>query len=577
MNVTSLPDLGIERLKPFQPRSFVPQDTDFKKVSEVQALYKKLVSREIGSSAELEQWLLDRSELEAAIEQTSSVLYIRMTSQTDNPAYAEQYRQFIETTSPVIKQFNDEANKKFLKENTRFPVERKRYDIYVRTVQADSDLFVGKSIPLQTQVSLFSQEYQTVCGAMTVSFKGQDRTLPEMGKFLLEPDRALREAAWQATTQRRLKEKEKLEDLFDRMLGLRDTIARNAGCKNFCDYQFRAYHRFDYTPQDCKVYHKTVEAVVVPLWRDILKKRQKEMKLASLRPWDTSVDERGRPPLKPFQKVESLISGVRNIFEKLDPELFEQFVMMNDLGLLDLSSRKGKAPGGYQSTLPEARKPFIFMNAVGVHDDVTTLLHEAGHAFHALACAHDPLLDYRHGPMEFNEVASMGMELLAGEYLDVFYSPEEKSRARREHFEGVVHILGWVATIDAFQQWIYENPKHSREERRKVWVETFEKYSGRVVDWSGFEEAKAFLWHRQLHIFEVPFYYIEYGIAQLGALQLWVNARKDASAALKAYRHALALGGSRPLPELYKTAGLRFDFSKETIVPLMEAVQKELQ
>jgi len=378
-------------------------------------------------------------------------------------------------------------------------------------------------------------------------------------------------------TKRRLADKDKLENIYDQMFKLRCEIAKNAKMPNFIEYQFHSYHRFDYKPADCKKYHEVIEQFVVPLYGEVLKKRQYEMKLDSLRPWDLAVDTHGKAPLKPFEKAAELISKTQQIFNKLDQQLAAEFKEMNDLGLLDLENRKGKAPGGYQNTLSEARKPFIFMNAVGVDDDVRTLLHEAGHAFHALASAQDPLVDYRHAPMEFCEVASMAMELLGGEYINEFYSPDDVKRSNREHLEGIVHILCWVANIDAFQHWLYEHPHHSPEERRQAWKGFYHQFGGKFVNWEGLEEEQAYLWHRQLHVFEVPFYYIEYGIAQLGALQLWLKAKQDPKNALSDYRHGLSLGGSRPLPELYQGAGIKFDFSREIIKPLADAVYREWQ
>ena len=504
------------------------------------------------------------------------MLYIRMTCQTDDAARVQSYTDFLETIVPATKVFEDRLNTKYLKEFERFALAEDRYGIYTRAVRTDIELFNEKNVEVQTKVDLLSQEYQGICGAMMVEFDGQERTLQEMGKFLLEPDRALRERAWRASSQRRLRESAKLDRLFDQMLALRDEVGRNAGFDNFRDYKFKSLHRFDYTPQDCRQYHESIERLVVPLWTQILEQRKATMKLADLRPWDTSVDPLGRAPLKPFEKVDDLVDGCREIFCRVDPDLGAQFSQMADTGLLDLVSRRGKAPGGYQSTLNEARKPFIFMNAVGIDGDVRTLLHEGGHAFHALACAADPLLDYRHGPMEFNEVASMGMELLADRHLDVFYGQEDEARSRVKHLEDVIFTLVWVATIDAFQHWIYEHPRHSAAERREEWLAIRKRFSGGVVDWSGLDEEQAFLWHWQLHIFEVPFYYIEYGIAQLGALQLWLNGKKDRAKTLRQYREGLSLGGSRPLPELFTAAGLRFDFSEKMIAPMIEEVQKEL-
>lgn len=569
--------LNFENLARYQERLFLDKNADLTKKEEVEKYYQQLLMRVIHSSNELERWLLDRSELEAALDQAGSILYIRMTCQTDDASRAQSYRDFIENVVPAVKPLEDQVNKKFLTDLSMFPLDASRYAVYVKALKTDVGLFVQDNVPLQTQVDLLSQEYQTIGGAMMVEFQGKEQTLPQMGKFLLEPDRNLRESAWRAMTQRRLKEKDRLEEIFDKMLVLRHQIAHNAQFSNFCEYKFKALHRFDYTPKDCKKYHDTVEKLIVPIWAKILERRRKKMRLSSMRPWDTSVDSLGRPALKPFDRVEDLIKGCEEIFGKVHPQLGAQFHDMALKGLLDLASRKGKAPGGYQSSLNEARKPFIFMNAVGLDSDMRTLLHEGGHAFHSLACAHDPLVAYRHGPMEFNEVASMAMELLGDKYISTFYKSKEEARSRIEHLEDVVHILVWVAVIDSFQHWIYENPKHSRQQRREAWEKIEKRFGSGLIDWQGLEEEHAYLWHRQLHVFEVPFYYIEYGIAQLGALQVWLNAKKNWSGAVNDYRKGLSLGGSQPLPEIYKTAGIRFDFSENTIAPLMEAVFKDLE
>lgn len=569
--------MDLAQLAPYQKRTFVPQGADLTDAATVVGLYGQLEKRPVNGEKDLEQWLLDRSELDAALSQAGSILYIRMTCNTADQNIAGAYTKFIQTVPPAVQPVNDRLNRRYVGMAQQFRLNAKRYEVYDRTVKIDIELFRDKNVPLQTQVALLSQEYQTVCGAMTVQFEGEERTLPQMGKYLLENDRSLRERAWRATAERRLKDKAKLEDLFGQMFKLRTQISANAGCRNFTEYQFKAYHRFDYTPADCKRYHESIEQFVVPLNAKVLERRKKEMKLKTLRPWDAAVDPLGRAALKPFAQVKELIDGSQKIFDRLDPTLGKQFKEMNVLGLLDLGSRKGKAPGGYQNTLNEARKPFIFMNAVGVDDDVRTLLHEGGHAFHALACAEDALVDYRHGPMEFCEVASMAMELLGGEHINVFYGEEQTKRSNREHLEGIIQVLAWVANIDAFQHWLYEHPNHSPQERCQAWLGFYEQFGGQFIDWTDLNDVRAYLWHRQLHIFEVPFYYIEYGIAQLGALQVWMNARQDPAKALADYRKGLALGGSRPLPELYKTAGIKFDFSAGIIKPLVEAVAEELE
>ena len=356
---------------------------------------------------------------------------------------------------------------------------------------------------------------------------------------------------------------------------LRTHIAKNAGFENYRDYAFRRMGRFDYTPDDCVKFHQAVEDEVVPVLRELQAERRKQLGLEKLRPWDLAVDPMNRPPLKPFTQVGEMVSRTQNIFNRLDGELGGGFRQMQELRLLDLDNRKGKAPGGYQSTLSESRLPFIFMNAVGLQRDVETILHEAGHAFHALATRGEDLQAYRSAPIEFCEVASMSMELLGNEFIEEFYSTADAKRARRVHIEGVVGVFPWIATVDAFQHWIYTHPAHTREARRKAWLELMDRFGG-DVDWSDFESARSNLWHRQLHIFLHPFYYIEYGIAQLGALQVWANSKRDKARALEDYKKSLALGGSRPLPELFRTAGCRFEFSGKTIQPLAKMLREEL-
>ena len=568
---------NISNLEHFQPRKFVAEGVDFTRFEEIKPYYEKLLAAQIDSAEALEAWVLERSEFDSVLDEAGSILYINMTCQTDDAARAKAYQEYIQTVSPAIKPYEDQLNRQFLELNEKYPLDEERYLVYVREIKADVELFCEANIELETQVDLLSQEYQTIIGAQTVEFEGSEQTIPQMGKYLLETDRDLRERAWKATYARRKQDTEKLEEIFDKMIGLRDQIAKNAGCKNYAEYKFRDLHRFDYTVDDCKAYHASIEKCVVPLYRSIVKKHKELLGYDELRPWDSSVDPLGRPPLKPFEETEKLVGGVKNIFNQVDDQLANYYQSMDDLGCLDLASRKGKAPGGYQSTLGEARKPFIFMNSVGVDGDVRTLLHEAGHAFHSLLCAHDPIADYRHAPMEFCEVASMAMELLGGEYLSEFYNADDEKRSVTDHLEDIVFVLAWVATIDAFQHWIYENPKHTRDERRAKWLEILGRFSGGEVNWEGFEDAKEYMWHKQLHIFEVPFYYIEYGIAQLGALQLWLNSKKDWNKALEDYKKGLSIGGARPLPELFESAGIRFDFSQGTIEPLVGVIEDKLK
>jgi len=557
------------------PRRFVPAAADMGNWADIEPLFDELDGRPIDSVALLEQWLLAWSELAACISEEGTKRYVTMTCQTDDAQKERAHLHFVERISPRCKPRWDRLRQRFVASPARAKLDRDRHLVYDRSVASAVELFREANVPLQTADEKLDQQYQKICGAMTVHYDGKEQTLQQMGRYLHEPDRHIRQEAWEAMVRRRLADREAIDDIFDPMIELRNRIALNADLANFRDYQFNAYERFDYTPADCFAFHAAIERLVTPAVRQLQQDRCRTLNVGALRPWDLAVDPHNHPPLKPFATSSELTDKCIRVFGRLDPVLGGQFERMVRAGWLDLDSRKGKAPGGYQSTFDESRRPFIFMNAVGLHRDVETLLHEGGHAFHALACRDEPLLAYRGCGMEMAEVASMGMELLAFDFLDEFYGAEDLARARREKFEDVLTLFPWIATIDAFQHWLYTHPGHSRDERTACWLSLVGRFGG-IEDWSGREPARQAQWQRQLHLFSVPFYYIEYGIAQIGALQLWRNARADRADALGRYRQALALGGSRPLPQLWAAAGLTFDFSESTLRPLIELVRTEL-
>jgi oligoendopeptidase F len=557
------------------PRQFVPATADMGDWAQIEPLFDQLDAEPIDNTEQIEAWLLHQSELLSCLNEEQNDRYVRMTCQTDDEAREKAYLQFIEEIAPKCKPRWHRLNERFVEAPARRQLPGERYRVLDRSVAAAVELFRDENVPLQTEEARLDQQHQKITAAMTVQYDGKEQTLQRMARYLEQPDRNVREETWKLTSARRYQDRGALDDIYDQMIELRTRMARNTDLDTFRDYQWKAYERFDYTPADCFAFHDAIEQLVVPIKRDIQAQRQRELGVEPLRPWDLAVDPKNRPPLRPFEGGEELSSKCSATFHRIDPELGRQFDEMVAAGWLDLESRKGKAPGGYQTTYDEQRHPFIFMNAVGLHRDVETLLHEGGHAFHSVACRDEPLLQYRHTGMEMAEVASMGMELLAYDYLDLFYAGEDLARARREQLEGIVNVFPWIATIDAFQHWIYTNPTHTREQRTQFWLDLQKRFGG-IEDWSDHGEFRAASWQRQLHLFSVPFYYIEYGIAQIGALQLWQNARAGRATALKRYRQALALGGSRPLPELWAAAGLRFDFSAATLRPLIEAVHTEL-
>lgn len=563
----------------YVPESFshrwLPADLELHTWEQIEPWYRKLLERSISSPEELEQWQFDVGELNAAVGQEGVKRYIAMTCQTDDPEREAAHLTFVRDIEPKLKPIQNELRIKYLDSPHRPGLPRERYHVFDRALENRRALYREANIPRETELAELEQQYQKIIGAMTVTFRGEERTPAQMAPFLEETDRALRQTTWELVANRRLEDKERLDELFDRMAGIRGEIAAEAGFPSFVEYAFRLRERFDYGIADALEFHEGIEKVVVPLAVKLQQERRNALGVDSLRPWDLSVDPLGRAPLRPFSDVEFLSEGTEAIFASVDPELGAQFQYLRTHGLLDLANRKGKAPGGYQTTLEDDRLPFIFMNAVGLDGDVRTLLHEGGHAFHALASRGEPLAAYRESPIEFCEVASMTMELFGAKGLERFYDDADARRSYRQLLEGIVLILPWIATVDAFQHWIYSHPGHTHEDRQRAWNALLDRFGG-VVDWSGHETARAHSWHRQLHIFLYPFYYIEYGIAQLGALQIWNRSLTDRAGAVAAYRRALAIGGARPLPELFEAAGARFQFRAETLSPLMDAIGAEL-
>jgi oligoendopeptidase F len=569
--------LPFDALPAHKPRRFLPQAIDLGDWGQIAPLFDQLEARAqaCASAAGLERWLLDWSEFNAAIDEESAKRYIAMTCHTDDAEAEKAYLHFIEHVEPRLKPRQFKLARTYVGHPLRAQLPKPRYQIFDRDTQVQVELFREENVPLETEEAKLGQQFQKLTGSLTVQFRGEERTLVQMGCYLEEPDRPLRQEAWELITNRRLQEAGKFEEIFDQLVKLRQQVAHNAGFANYRDYAFRKMGRFDYTPADCEAFHQAVEQEVMPMVRELQAERKRKLGVEPLQPWDLAADPLRRPPLRPFERVEQMVAHTQEIFDRLDRELAAGFQRMQNLRLLDLANRKGKAPGGYQRNLSEARVPFIFMNAVGLQRDVETILHEAGHAFHALAARDEDLFAYRSAPIEFCEVASMSMELLGNEFLEQFYAAPEANRARRTHLEGIMIVLSWIATVDAFQHWIYTHPDHACAERTAAWLSLMDRFGG-DADWQGYDAARANLWHRQLHIFTHPFYYIEYGIAQLGALQVWANSKRDKVEALNQYKHALALGGSRPLPELFAAAGCNFEFSQKTMAPLVRLVREEL-
>ena len=544
----------------------------------LEPIFNELTTRSIHSLSQLEQWLLDRSELEAALEEDFAWRYIRMTCDTTDEKLLNDFQYFATEIEPKIAPISNELNKKFI--NCRFTAEldKDKYFVFTRGIKKALELFREENIPLLTQIQVEQQKYQGITGSMSVIINNQEYTLEQAAVFLKDTDRSVRQTAWEAITARRLKNKVQLDNLFNSLLKLRHQVALNAGFENFRDYMFQALGRFDYTAADCLNFHKAIEKEIVPILKDQAENRRIALNLNELKPWDMEVDTSGKAALKPFKNGEELIDKSIKCFQGLSPYIGERLEIMKRNGFFDVDSRKGKAPGGYNYPLAESGAPFIFMNSAGTFRDLTTMVHEGGHAIHTFITSGLELNDFKHTPSEVAELASMSMELISMDHWDVYFeNPEDLKRAKKDQLKDVLKTLPWVAVVDQFQHWIYTNPEHSVEERSQAWKNIFEDFGNNFSDWSEHPEAQENLWQKQLHIFEVPFYYIEYGIAQLGAIAVWKNYKKDPEKGLSMYLDALKLGYTKTIKEIYETAGIEFNFSAEYVKELADFVKAELK
>jgi oligoendopeptidase F len=560
------------------PRRYLPQDFKLSDWSSIQGFFDELLNRPLNSKSDLEKWLEDMSEVEAVIGEDAAWRQIRMTCDTENKELEKAFEYFVLEIQPKIQPYADKLNRKLVESPYTAELDQKEFHTYLRSVRKSIELFREENIPLQAETSVLGQQYGVITGKMTIEVQGKEYTLQQASKFLESHDRNLREEVYRKMQERRLQDKDQLNDLFSKLLEKRDKIAKNAGFENYRDYKFVDLGRFDYTKEDCFQFHQAIVTHVMPLVDFIYDRKRQKLGLSSLRPWDTEAEPEGVNPLTPFQTGDELIDKTISCFREMDPFFANCLKKMKEMDRFDLDSRKGKAPGGYNCPLEETGAPFIFMNAAGQMHDVTTMVHEGGHAVHSFLSHQLKLTSFKQYPMEIAEVASMAMELMSMDHWDVYFdNPEDLKRAKEHQLERVITIFPWIATIDKFQHWIYENPKHSLEERAENWRRILNDYTSIAIDVTGLEEYRKFSWQRQLHLFEVPFYYIEYGIAQLGAIGLWKQYKENKQKAIENYTKALSLGGTRTLPELYEAAGLKFSFSPDYISELMLFVHKEIE
>ncbi|MDB5274225.1 MAG: pepF [Chitinophagaceae bacterium] len=560
-------------------RTYLPKDWKVSTWENLKPFFEGLLSRPLNGMADLQQWLKDRSELESVLEEEMGWRYVRMTCDTQNKELSDHFNYFVAEIQPKIAPYSNDLNLKLVKHPLKNELKKDAgLANIIRSIESDIELFREKNIPLMSELEQEAHEFGSINAAMTVEVDGKELTLQQASDFLQSSDRAKREEVYLKIANRRIQDKDALNELYSKLVVKRDEVAKNADFPNYRDYMFKAMGRFDYSVKDVFNFHDAIKKHVVPLLNKLGEERKAALGLTSLRPWDGAVNYFGSVPLKPFSDGEELLSKTVTCFNRINPALGGCLETMKSMKHLDLISRIGKAPGGYNYPLDETGVPFIFMNASTSLRDLVTLVHEGGHAYHSFLVSGLPLQFYKHPSSEVAELASMSMELFSMEHWDIFFSDaRDLNRAKREHLEGILATLPWVAIIDKFQHWIYEHPTHTVEQREQAWLEISGEFSSNLTDWSGLETFKKYTWQKQLHLYEVPFYYIEYGMAQLGAVALWKNFKADAGKTFQQYTDALSLGYSRTIPEIYAKAGVSFDFSESYIKGLMDFVWKELE
>ena len=558
-------------------RKFVPENLNIDSWNKVEPLFENLFKRSINSKNELENWMRDRSELSSVMNEDLAWRYIKMNINTKDEKLAKKFHFWIKEISPNLAPYSHKLNIKLIESPFLNELEHEKYNIYLRSVKKQIEIYREENIPLFTEMEAKQQEYGMISAKMTVEFDGKSLTMQQASLILKDTDREKRKTIYNLIQKRRLEDEEKLDNLYDELIILRQKIAKNAGYNNYRDYMFSAMGRFDYKPEDCFDFHNAISKKIVPIITSFEEKRKKELNYVNYRPWDTAVDVDGLKPLKPFNGGNELTDLTIKCFSKLRPYFGNCITIMKEMKHLDLESKEGKAPGGFMYPLHEIGVPFIYMNSVGSQRDLVTMVHEGGHAIHSFLCRNLELTEFKSTPSEVAELASMAMELLSMDYWDTFYENEnELKRAKLEQLEKALGTLPWVAAIDKFQHWVYTN-KHTSKERKEKWLEIDSELGNQVINWDGQVSSQKIMWQRQLHLYEVPFYYIEYGMAQLGAIAVWRSYKKNGEEAIENYINALKLGYTKSIGEIYKTAGIKFDFSEEYVNELALFIKEELQ
>ncbi|HUV16349.1 MAG TPA: M3 family oligoendopeptidase [Pelolinea sp.] len=551
--------------------------------AELEPLYTEL-QRDHLDQTNVDGWLKRWSTASDLGDELYNRLYVATSVNTADVGAGKRFEAFMNDTYPKLKSAEQRVKEKLLESE----LEVRGMELPLRNMRAEVELFREENLQLAAREEKMNTYHDKVIGAQMVDWQGEQKTARQMEAVLREPDRETRRDSWEKLAERQLADREEFNRQWVDYMALRKQIAANAGKSDFREYRWQQRMRFDYTPQDCKSFHKAIEEAVVPAVERVMQRRRKALGIDRLRYYDLFVDLSGKSALKPFSNARELTDKASAIFHHVHPDFGEYFDTMDREGLLDLANRQNKAAGGYCTYFSHARRPFIFANAVGIHEDVQTLLHEGGHSFHAFEAFKLPYFQQyseNNVPTEFAEVASTAMEYLTMPYLEEkyggYYSKRDAARAKVDHVESYLRFWPYMAMVDAFQHWAYENHSEGANPDRcdEKWAELETRFRP-YLDWSGYKEVMKTGWQRKDHIHQAPFYYIEYGLALLGAAQIWANAIQNQSRAVEQYRQVLALGGTATLPQLFQAAGAKLAFDAQTLkkaANLMKSTIAELE
>lgn len=557
---------------------FYQEKLNLNNLEDLKNIYDVLLQEDIKSAEQLERWIAKIGDLDEQMEEILTGHYIDFQCSSNSQEAKEQFTYDQTYIEPLRKSFTAALNKKLLNNSYLSDLPEDKYGKFIKSIKNAQELFREENVQLEIEEDQLVTTYFEITGNLTVIWDEKEISLSELSPYLEDKNRTKREKATILMSEAFLEHADTLQKLMSELIQLRRKKAANANLDNYRDFKFKEYERFDYTPEDCLKLADAVKQHVTPLKEKLQRKHKDEIGVERYRPWDRKAPNPFEKTLTPFSTAEELVHKAAGVFTSLDSGFTDLLNEMNQKNLLDLTARQGKAPGGFCSPLPVTGLSFIFMNAAKTHDDVITLLHEMGHCIHNNLTQHFDLPYYKEAPMESAELASMSMELMTMDYWHYYYEDESALiQAKKDHWKSIIDFLPMGVVIDQFQHWMYENPEHTEAERLDMFLALQKKYDADVVDWEGLEEWRKQNWLRILHIFEVPFYFIEYVIAQLGALQLYKNYKTDAAGTLEKYKEALALGASASLPEVYKTAGISFDFSAEMISSLVQLIEIELE